>query len=377
MAETKETGAKREAKKAPAEAKEHAAKPAHAHEAKEKAAAPAHAEHKEKAPAEDKKADAKKADAKGAEEAKPEAKKAEEGKAGHAEAEKHEEKEGEGKKVAEKPKRKEEKRPAWTGPTSSVKVNVYSLAGKAKGKIALPRAFDTPMRSDLISAAVNRSRANRRQIYGPNPRSGQRHSVEQWGKGHGVARVMRVKGERRGAQSPNNMGGRRAHPPTLNKVWERKMNAKERHVARMSALSALKDEGMVKARGHRFIEGLTLPVVVEEDFERMQDDVKEGYTSSMIETLGKLGVYGDVERATEGTHERAGKGKLRGRRFRTPTSLLIVVSDVESVRPFVRNLPGVEVVSPGLLSIERLAPGGMPGRLTIISVQALESMMGW
>jgi len=367
MAQTKETAAKKEAKKAATEVKEHAAKPAHAHDAKEKAAAPAHAERKEKPAAEAKKPEEGKAEHKKAEEGR-----ADEGKPEHAKGEKHEAKEHE-----ERPKKKEEKRPAWTGPTSSVKVNVYSLAGKAKGKISLPRAFDTPLRSDLIHAAVTRSRANRRQIYGPNPRSGQRHSVEQWGKGHGVARVQRVKGERRGAQSPNNMGGRRAHPPTLNKVWDSKMNAKERRLARMSALSAVKDPALVKARGHRFQEELTLPVVVEEDFERMRDEVKEGYTSSMIETLGKLGVYDDVVRATEGTHERAGVGKLRGRRFRTPTSLLIVVSDVESVRPFVRNLPGVEVVSPNLLSIERLAPGGTPGRLTLISVQALESMMGW
>ena len=369
MAETKDTGAKKEAKKAPAEAKEHAAKPAH--EAKDKAA-PAHAEKKEKPAAEAKKPEEKKEEGKKAEEKKAEEKKPEEGMHEHAKGEKHEAKEH-----AEKPKKKEEKRPAWTGPTSSVKVNVYGLDGKAKGKVALPRAFDTPLRTDLIQAAVTRSRANRRQIYGPNPRSGQRHSVEQWGKGHGVARVMRVKGERRGAQSPNNMGGRRAHPPTLNKVWDRKMNSKERRLARMSALSAVKDAAMVKARGHRFLEELTLPVVVEEDFERMQDDVKENFTSSMIETLGKLGVYIDVERASEGRHERAGKGKLRGRRFRTPMSLLVVVSDVESVRPFVRNLPGVEVASPGQLSIERLAPGGAPGRLTVISVQALESMMGW
>ena len=38
MADTKETVAKKEAKKAPTEAKEHAAKPAHAHDEKEKVA---------------------------------------------------------------------------------------------------------------------------------------------------------------------------------------------------------------------------------------------------------------------------------------------------------------------------------------------------
>jgi large subunit ribosomal protein L4e len=47
------------------------------------------------------------------------------------------------------------------------------------------------------------------------------------------------------------------------------------------------------------------------------------------------------------------------------------------MRPFFRNLPGVEVVNPSNLSTERLAPGGDPGRLTLISMQALELMMGW
>jgi len=292
----------------------------------------------------------------------------------------------EGKEAAEgaKPKKehkegahREAHKPSWTGPVSTVKVNVYGLDGKAKGKIALPKAFDTQVRSDLIHAAVVRAHSNRRQTYGPNPRSGHRHSVEQWGKGHGVARVQRVKGERRGAQSPNNVGGRRAHPPRLNRDWDRKMNARERRFARLSALSAAKDASMVKARGHRFKEELTLPVVVEEEFERMMDDVEQGYTSSMIGTLEALGLYEDVVRARDGRHERAGHGKLRGRRFRTPTSLLIVVSDVEKVRRFVRNLPGIDVVTPSLLSTERLAPGGQAGRLTVISVQALESMMGW
>ncbi len=277
--------------------------------------------------------------------------------------------------AAKKPKAEHKKAHPKEG--SAHTVNVYGLDGEAKDTVALPKAFDTQLREDLIRAAVVRAQANRRQAYGPNPRSGFRHSVEQWGKGHGVARVMRVKGERTGAQSPGTVGGRRAHPPRLDRVWERKMNSKERRMARMSALGAIKDAAVVRARGHRFKEGLTLPVVVEEAFEQMAKDTEEGYTRAMVETLENLGIYDDVVRAREGRHERAGRGKIRGRRFRTPTSLLVVVEDVERVRRFFRNLPGVEVVNPELLSTERLAPGGDPGRLTVISVQALERMRGW
>ncbi len=280
-------------------------------------------------------------------------------------------------KKGTKGKKEAKKRPAFDGPTSDTKVNVYSIDGKKKGKINLPKAFDTEVRIDLIRNAVTRARANRRQPYGPAARAGMHHSVEQWGKGRGTSRIMRVKGERRGAQSPGTVGGRKAHPPKVEKDWSQKMNRKEKHMARMSALSATAHKEMVEARGHKFDEELTLPIIMEEDFERLHEDVEEAYTQEMIDLLDSLGVYEDVERARTGRHQRAGRGKMRGRRFRTPRSLLVVVEDADAVRPFFRNLPGVEVVTPNRMSTERLAPGGDPGRLTIISMQALEQMMGW
>ncbi len=274
-------------------------------------------------------------------------------------------------------KKAADKKPAYEGPTSDIKVNVYTIEGKKKGKINLPKAFDTELRTDLIRDAVTRARANRRQPYGPAARAGFRHSVEQWGKGRGTARIQRVKGERRGAQSPGTVGGRKAHPPRPEKDWSKKMNTKERRLARMSALSATANKEMVIARGHRFDEELTLPIIMEEDFERLHEEMEEGHAKEMIDVLDSLGLYDDVERARDGRHERAGRGKIRGRRFRTPRSLLVVVDDLDAMRPFFRNLPGVEVVTPEQLSTERLAPGGDPGRLTVISMQALERMMGW
>jgi len=280
-------------------------------------------------------------------------------------------------KKAPSKKKAAKKKPAYDGPTSDIKVNVYSVEGKKKGKINLPKAFDTEIRTDLIHKAVTRSRANRRQPYGPGARAGMHHSVESWGKGRGTARIMRVKGERRGAQSPGTVGGRKAHPPRPEKDWSQKMNRKEKRTARMSALSATAHKDLVEARGHKFNEKLTLPIVMEEDFERLPEDTEESYTQEMLDVLETLGVFDDVERARLGRHQRAGHGKMRGRRFRTPKSLLVVVEDVDIMRPYFRNMPGVEIVTPNTMSTERLAPGGDPGRLTIISMQALEQMMGW
>jgi large subunit ribosomal protein L4e len=145
-----------------------------------------------------------------------------------------------------------------------------------------------------------------------------------------------------------------------------KVNQKEKTLAKLSALAATADEEKVRARGHRFNEGLTLPVVVEDRLE----DVKS--TSEVLDTLKSIGVSDDVMRAKDGIRIRAGRGKMRGRPYRMPRSLLIVVSAHDAaVVKGARNLPGVEVAFAEMLNPGHLAPGGMPGRLTVFTESAL------
>lgn len=251
------------------------------------------------------------------------------------------------------------------------KVNLYSIEGKSKKKIPLPKVFFTDVRVDLIKRAHKASRANRRQPYGPSPRSGMSHSTSTWGKGRGVARVQRLSQGRTAVESPGNVGGRRAHPPRPERIWFEKINRKEKKKARNSALSATKESDLVTMRGHKFDKSITVPLVVENSFEKIKN-VKEA-----IDTLKKLGVEDDLLRAKEGVHVRAGRGKMRGRRLRKPKSLLLVVTKTKSAQRGFGNLSGVEVTTPDGLSIENLAPGGMPGRLTLITEGALKQMEGW
>lgn len=254
--------------------------------------------------------------------------------------------------------------------SSSKSVNVYGNDGKAKGKVELPVVFQTPYRPDVIRRSVVSAQANRRQRYGPRKNSGMRHAVSTWGKGRGVSRVQRLKGGRTGAESPNNVGGRRAHPPKPEHSFDKKINVKEKRLAKASALAATSEEDIVRSRGHRFKAGITLPVIVTEDFETLE---KARDVQSFLE---KIGLNEDIKRAHEGTHVRAGKGKMRGRRFRKPRSLLIVASNGSSVITGARNLPGVNTTSPEGLNTEQLAPGGDPGRLVVITRTALEKMGG-
>ncbi len=251
------------------------------------------------------------------------------------------------------------------------KLYVYDLEGKVAGEKELPAAFKQELRVDIIRRAVNAIESNARQPYAPSPTAGMRHSVSTWGKGRGVSRVQRLMDSSTAAQSPNNVGGRRAHPPKVEKDLGKKINRKELHFGKLSALRATSEQDLVRRRGHRFDEKLTLPVIVKDDFESIAT------TKDAVKALSSLGVYEDVERALAGRNIRAGRGKMRGRRHRSPKGLLVVVSkDCDGGRS-VRNLPGVDVVTPSALNASVLAPGGDPGRLMLISETALQAIGGW
>ena len=255
--------------------------------------------------------------------------------------------------------------------SGSKEVNLYSITGKNLRKLKLPMAFDEIYRLDLIRRAVKAARANRRQPYGPSPRAGMSHPSSTWGKGRGTARVQRLVDGRRAVESPNNVGGRRAHPPTVDKVWVEKINRKERLKARKVALAAITDATLVANRGHKFDKKVSLPLLLEDEFEKVDK------TKKALEIFKKIGVYDDILRAGNGKHIRAGKGKGRGRRYRRPKSLLIVTSECSDLKKGIGNLVGVDLVTPENLSVEDLAPGGDPGRLTIITEKALKMMGDW
>jgi large subunit ribosomal protein L4e len=251
------------------------------------------------------------------------------------------------------------------------KLKVYDLEGKVAGEANLPEIFKAEFRPDVIRRAVTAIEANARQPYAPSPTAGMRHSVQTWGKGRGVSRVQRLMDSSRAAQSPNNVGGRRAHPPKVEKDLGKKINKKELLLGKLSALRATSEAELVKARGHRFDEKLTVPVVVKDDFEAIKT------TQEAVRALTSIGVYDDVERAINGKKVRAGRGKMRGRRYRTPRSLLVVLSKECEGGRSLRNLPGIDVATPTGLNASLLAPGGAPGRLMLVSESALQTIGGW
>ena len=264
---------------------------------------------------------------------------------------------------------------------------VYDIDVELGKKVSLPESFNSEIRSDLVKLAVASARANRRQAYGSNPHvgkrkpmSGMKHSVEWWGKGRGVSRIMRRTGQRRGAQNPHTLGGRRAHGPKVEKDWSRKLNRKERRLARNSALTATTDIDMVSNRGHRFAEEISsLPIVLGDYSENGEKiDIEafnlSGGTRKVNAIFEALGLGDDLRRARDGRKIRAGKATMRGRVHKTPKSVLLVVANKDGLAKAARNLPGVDVVAAKDLSAEHLAPGGDLGRLTVFTKAAVEAL---
>jgi large subunit ribosomal protein L4e len=262
--------------------------------------------------------------------------------------------------------------PADAPPTESHapqhRAHLLGLDGKSRSTFPLPFAFSQAFRPDLIQRAVVAAQSHRRQPYGTSPTAGLRHSVEWSGKGKGVARTPRLMGSLRGAQSPNTVSGRPAHPPRVERIWTKKINRTERKLAFASALAATREAKLAAARGHAVPHGAALPFVLEDPLEEVRTAV------AAREVLLQLKLWADVRRAQEKTHlHGSGRARRRGRVRRTPRSLLVVTAAPGKALGF-RNLAGVDVVPVGRLGTEDLAPGGVAGRLTIYSRAAVESL---
>ncbi|HUV80072.1 MAG TPA: 50S ribosomal protein L4 [Candidatus Bathyarchaeia archaeon] len=253
------------------------------------------------------------------------------------------------------------------------KAKVLDLSGNFIKEIALPRVFTEEYRPDLIKRAVLAMQSNRLQPKGTDPLAGRRTSAESWGPGRGAARVPRITDGRRAARVPQAVGGRRAHPPKTEKVLTKKINKKERRKAIKSAIAATINPERVRNRGHRFSDEVELPIVIEDSFASLEK------TSEVEEFLKTIGVWDDVLRAKE-RKVRAGKGKMRGRRYKSKKSILIVISREEEltedkkITKSAENLPGVDVSYAEELNAELLAPGTHPGRLTIWTESSLTKL---
>ncbi len=67
---------------------------------------------------------------------------------------------------------------------------------------------------------------------------------------------------------------------------------------------------------------------------------------------------------------------MRSRKYRTKKGPLIVVSEDKGIGKACKNVPGIDISLVKDVSVEDLAPGALPGRLTIWSKSSIEKLSG-
>lgn len=263
-----------------------------------------------------------------------------------------------------------------------MKAEILNLKMEKINEIELPKHFTEEIRPDLIKRAFLAIMSRKRVPYGSSEIAGKKHSVRiskrrrdyRTSYGRGISRIPKKILWRRGlhfywvgAFAPGTVGGRKAHPPKPEKIFYEKINKKERLKAIRSAIAATAKLDLVRAR-HR-MQDISLPVIIE-DIEHLKR------TKEFIQLLKDLGLEAELKRCEE-VKIRAGKGKMRNRKYRKKKGPLFVFSSNGFNNAALKsssNIQGVEAVNVKNLNIEMLAPGGIPGRLTIWSSKAIQDL---
>jgi large subunit ribosomal protein L4e len=240
-----------------------------------------------------------------------------------------------------------------------MKGQILTIEGTKKAEIELPACFSAPVREDLIKRAFEVEAASR-QPYGTFPQAGKgtvittRHRRRKWKTlyGYGISRAPRKIMTRRGTRfywvgafAPGTKGGRAAHPPKAEKVWTKRMPQKEKAKALNAAIAATASVEILK-KSYAGLEKLSLPLIVEEKI----TEIKKA--RELLSVLKKF--------LPENFFERKRQKKK---------PLIVTKKDFALARSL-----GFDVCTVNALKISQLAPGGIPGRLTIYTESAIKEL---
>nr|AJS12595.1 50S ribosomal protein L4P [uncultured archaeon] len=256
-----------------------------------------------------------------------------------------------------------------------MKTKLYLIDGKHGKEIEMPKEFSAPIRQDILQKVLEAKKTI--QPYGAFALAGKqqvasgiiirRRHVWKSGYGHGSSRVPRKRMMRRGTQfswvgafAPGTVGGRKAHPPKP-KINDLKINKKELKIAFVSALSATANSEMISKKYLRLNDKkISAPFVVESKFTELKTQKLLG---SLEKILGEL-----FEVAVKKKSIRAGRGKMRGRRYKSNAGMLFVVGKNEKLKT-----TKFDVTDAKNLNVLDLAQGSA-GRIVVYTEQAIKDL---
>ena len=242
-----------------------------------------------------------------------------------------------------------------------MKTNILDKTGKKKGGIELPKNFSGEIRQDILQKAYEVEKKSLMAVWGAKPGAGAQYSASgilkhrrhAWKTtyGKGISRIPRKIFSRsgssfnwEGATVSNTRGGRNTTAPKAIKNLIKKINKKEWKIAFDSAFAG--------AKGKIVFDGAVLELKTKE------------FLVVLRKSFGE-----DYEKVLKKKSIRAGKGKSRGRKYKSNAGLLFIVSSKEEMKR-----SGIEVVKVNELALGDLTLGGQIGRLVCFSEDAVKEI---
>ncbi|MEM4181666.1 MAG: 50S ribosomal protein L4 [Candidatus Pacearchaeota archaeon] len=255
-----------------------------------------------------------------------------------------------------------------------MKIKIISASGKEKGFLELPENFLSSIRKDIVQKVFEAQK--RWQPHGTKVGAGAMYSASgilrrkrhAWKGtyGRGISRIPRKIMARSGssftwvgATAASTVGGREAHPPRVNENQFRKINKKELLIAINSCLSASANKKIIEQNYNLKLENL--PIVLSSDVLKLKT---KDFFKLMSSILGEK--FKDLLQKRK---KRAGKGKMRGRKYKKTAGILFVISSNEQFK-----IKGLELKKVEELKIDDLSLNGKPGRLIIFSEDSIKEM---
>merc|ERR1711874_301364 len=208
--------------------------------------------------------------------------------------------------------------------------NVYTIKDgqpSVLGEVKIPSVFTARVRPDMVRKVTNLKLLSTRQAQGVKEEAGYQTAARSWGTGRAVARVPRVAGggsHRSGQAAFANFcrGGGMFAPLKVWRKFGKRVNQKQAQQVQAFCFSAAGTTGLVMAKGHKIDNIPELPLVVTDGITTIQK------TMDLKMFLRGLGLGEELERCEKRCKTvRAGKGKMRGRKFRNGKGPLIVVHE--------------------------------------------------
>jgi large subunit ribosomal protein L4e len=254
-----------------------------------------------------------------------------------------------------------------------MKSQILDSKGKS-GSMELPENFSAQIRKDVLLKAFEAQK--RFQEMGNTPFAGMKYSASgtirrkrhSWksGYGRGAARTPRKVMSRHGssfnwvgATAANTRGGRQSHPPRTEENQFRKINKKELLIAMNSGFAGTADKISVNEKYH--MEAKECFFVAKDSMLSLKS---KDFFKIMKEAFGEA-----YEKILQHKTQRAGKGKTRGRTYKSNAGMLFVVASDEKM-----NRKGIDVVKVNELMIKDLAPNGEPGRFACYTEKAIKEI---